>query len=144
MASLAARGRCRRVVGGVRQDVARDEEAGYEAGTQIAIGLDCAASEFYKYGKYHLEGEGLQLSATDFTNMLSTWVDKYPIISIEDAMHEGDWEGIVIFWDWSWLTWVGAQPAEGIYPYIALAAAIGFTWLAIDRLRSFSVAGETG
>jgi enolase len=69
------------------------EQAGYEAGTQIALGLDCAASEFYKDGKYHLEGEGLQLTATDFTNMLSTWCDKYPIISIEDAMHEGDWDG---------------------------------------------------
>jgi enolase len=70
------------------------ELAGYEAGTQIAIGLDCAASEFYKDGKYVLEGEGgLQLSAQDFTNMLATWCDKYPIISIEDAMAEGDWEG---------------------------------------------------
>ena len=59
----------------------------------MLLALDCAASEFYKDGKYHLEGEGLQLTATDFTNMLSTWVDKYPIISIEDAMHEGDWEG---------------------------------------------------
>jgi enolase len=69
------------------------EEAGYEPGTQIAIGLDCAASEFYKDGKYHLEGEGMVLSAEEFTNLLGTWCDKYPIISIEDAMHEGDWEG---------------------------------------------------
>jgi enolase len=69
------------------------EEAGYEPGTQIAIGLDCAASEFYKDGKYHLEGEGLVLTAEEFTNLLSTWCDKYPIISIEDAMHEGDWAG---------------------------------------------------
>jgi enolase len=69
------------------------EEAGYEPGTQIAIGLDCAASEFYKEGKYHLEGEGMVLSAEEFTNLLSTWCDKYPIISIEDAMHEGDWAG---------------------------------------------------
>jgi len=69
------------------------EEAGYEPGTQIALGLDCAASEFYKDGKYHLEGEGLVLSAEEFTNLLSTWCDKYPIISIEDAMHEGDWDG---------------------------------------------------
>ena len=69
------------------------EQAGYEAGTQIAIGLDCAASEFHKDGKYVLEGEGLSLTATDFTNMLATWCDKYPIISIEDAMAEGDWEG---------------------------------------------------
>jgi enolase len=76
------------------------EQAGYEAGTQIAIGLDCAASEFFKDGKYVLEGEGgLQLSATDFTNMLATWCDKYPIISIEDAMAEGDWDGWKILTD---------------------------------------------
>jgi enolase len=76
------------------------EQAGYEAGTQIAIGLDCAASEFYKNGKYVLEGEGgLALSATDFTNMLATWCDKYPIISIEDAMAEGDWDGWKILTD---------------------------------------------
>jgi enolase len=76
------------------------EQAGFEPGTQIAIGLDCAASEFYKDGKYVLAGEGgLQLSSTDFTNMLATWCDKYPIISIEDAMHEGDWEGWKILTD---------------------------------------------
>jgi enolase len=69
------------------------DKAGYTAGEQIALGLDCAASEFYKDGKYHLEGEGLQLSASEWTDMLSTWCDKYPIISIEDAMHEGDWDG---------------------------------------------------
>lgn len=69
------------------------EEAGYEPGTQIALGLDCAASEFYKDGKYKLEGEGLTLSSTDFTNLLATWCDKYPIISIEDGMAENDWEG---------------------------------------------------
>ncbi|MEO0319226.1 MAG: hypothetical protein RL404_2903 [Pseudomonadota bacterium] len=69
------------------------EKAGYEPGTQIALGLDCAASEFYKDGLYHLDGEGLKLSSSDFTNLLSTWCDKYPIISIEDGMHEGDWAG---------------------------------------------------
>ena len=67
--------------------------AGYTAGEQIAIGLDCASSEFYKDGKYHLEGEGMQLTAAQWTDMLATWVDKYPIISIEDGMAEGDWEG---------------------------------------------------
>jgi enolase len=72
------------------------EEAGYEPGTQIALGLDCAASEFYKDGKYELEGEGMSLTATEFTNLLATWCDKYPIISIEDAMHEGDWDGWAI------------------------------------------------
>ena len=69
------------------------EKAGYEPGTQIALGLDCAASEFYKDEKYHLAGEGLVLSSGDFTNLLSTWCDKYPIISIEDGMHESDWDG---------------------------------------------------
>ncbi len=69
------------------------EKAGYTPGTQIALGLDCAASEFYKDGKYHLEGEGLTLTAEEWTNILATWCDKYPIISIEDGMHEGDWAG---------------------------------------------------
>jgi enolase len=69
------------------------EKAGYEPGTQIALGLDCAASEFYKDGLYQLDGEGLKLSADDFTNLLATWSAKYPIISIEDGMHEGDWKG---------------------------------------------------
>ena len=69
------------------------EKAGYRAGDQIALGLDCAASEFYKDGKYHLEGEGLVLTAEQWTDMLATWCDKYPIISIEDGMHEGDWAG---------------------------------------------------
>jgi enolase len=69
------------------------EKAGYHAGTQIVLGLDCAASEFYKDGKYHLEGEGLTLTAEEWTNILASWVDKYPIISIEDGMAEGDWDG---------------------------------------------------
>jgi enolase len=69
------------------------EKAGYEPGRQIALGLDCAASEFYKNGKYELSGEKLSLSAGDLTNLLGTWCDKYPIISIEDGMAENDWEG---------------------------------------------------
>ena len=70
------------------------EAAGYTAGEQIALGLDCAASEFFKDGQYVLEGEGgLKLGAQQWTDMLATWVDKYPIISIEDGMAEGDWEG---------------------------------------------------
>jgi enolase len=69
------------------------DKAGYTAGEQVGIGLDCAASEFYKDGKYHLEGEGLQLSAAEWTDILATWCDKYPIVSIEDGMHEGDWDG---------------------------------------------------
>jgi enolase len=69
------------------------EKAGFVAGEQIVLGLDCAASEFYKDGKYELKAEGLSLTAEQWTDMLSTWVDKYPIISIEDAMAEGDWDG---------------------------------------------------
>ena len=70
------------------------DAAGFVAGEQIALGLDCAASEFYKDGQYVLAGEGgLSLSAAAWTDMLATWVDKYPIISIEDGMAEGDWDG---------------------------------------------------
>jgi len=70
------------------------DKAGYTAGEQIALGLDCAASEFYKDGQYVLAGEGgLQLSAASWTDMLASWCDKYPIISIEDGMAEGDWDG---------------------------------------------------
>ena len=69
-------------------------DAGYTAGDDIVLGLDCASSEFYKDGKYVLAGEGgLQLDAAQWADMLATWVDKYPIISIEDGMAEGDWDG---------------------------------------------------
>ena len=73
--------------------------AGYVAGEQIALGLDCAASEFYTDGKYVLGSEGLSLSAEQWTDMLATWVDKYPIISIEDGMAEDDWDGWKILTD---------------------------------------------
>jgi enolase len=69
------------------------EKAGYRPGEQIALGLDCASSEFFKDGRYHLEAEGLTLDANEWTGMLETWVGKYPIISIEDGMAEGDWDG---------------------------------------------------
>jgi len=69
------------------------DKAGFVAGEQIALGLDCAASEFYKDGKYVIAGEGLSLSAEEWTSMLANWVEKYPIISIEDGMAEGDWDG---------------------------------------------------
>ncbi len=75
------------------------DKAGFVAGEHIALGLDCAASEFYKDGKYHLEGEGMVLSAEEWTDMLATWVDKYPIISIEDGMAEGDWDGWKVLTD---------------------------------------------
>jgi len=70
------------------------EAAGYTAREQIALGLDCASSEFYKDGQYVLNGEGgLKLSAEQWSDMLRAWADKYPIISIEDGMAEGDWDG---------------------------------------------------
>ncbi len=69
------------------------EAAGYRPGEDIALGLDCAASEFYKDGKYHVEAEGKVLAAAEWTDILATWADKYPIISIEDGMAEGDWDG---------------------------------------------------
>jgi enolase len=67
--------------------------AGYTPGSDVLIGLDCAASEFYKDGRYVLESEGLKLTSAEFTDYLAAWVDKYPIISIEDGMAEGDWDG---------------------------------------------------
>ena len=74
------------------------EKAGYEPGSQVALGLDCASSEFFRDGKYHLEGEGVTLSPQELTHMLATWCDKYPIVSIEDGMAENDWDG------WKYLT----------------------------------------
>jgi len=67
--------------------------AGYQAGSDVLIGIDCASSEFYKDGKYHLESEGLALSSAEFADYLAAWVDKYPIITIEDGMAEQDWAG---------------------------------------------------
>ena len=72
--------------------------AGYEPGADVLIGLDCASTEFYKDGRYHIEAEGLQLTSEQFADYLGAWVDKYPIISIEDGMSEFDWDG------WSLLT----------------------------------------
>jgi enolase len=69
------------------------EEAGYVAGKDVVIGMDCASSEFYKDGKYHISAEGLKLSSAEFVDYLAAWVDKYPIVSIEDGMAEQDWEG---------------------------------------------------
>jgi len=69
------------------------EKAGYRPGEDVAIALDCAASEFYADGKYTLACEGQTLDAGEFTDLLASWVDKYPIISIEDGMAENDWDG---------------------------------------------------
>ena len=75
------------------------DKAGYTPGTHVAIGLDCASSEFFKDGAYHIESEGLQLTPGQFADYLGAWVDKYPIISIEDGMAENDWDGWEILTD---------------------------------------------
>ena len=69
------------------------EAAGYRPGEQVALGLDCASSEFYEDGEYTLAAEGLSMKAAKFVDYLAAWVDKYPIISIEDGMAENDWDG---------------------------------------------------
>ena len=69
------------------------EAAGYVPGQDVLLALDCAASEFYKDGKYHLAGEGLQLTSAQFTDYLANLADQFPIVSIEDGMAEGDWDG---------------------------------------------------
>ncbi len=69
------------------------EVAGYLPGSDVAIGLDCASSEFFKDGGYVLEAEGRTLSADEFTTYLAAWTERYPIVSIEDGMAENDWAG---------------------------------------------------
>ena len=90
--------------GGFAPDLKSNEEAleviieainnaGYTPGKDIFIGIDAASSEFYKNGTYNLTSEGLNLTNSEFTDYLASWVEKYPIISIEDGMDENDWEG---------------------------------------------------
>jgi enolase len=69
------------------------DKAGFEAGRQVALGLDCASSEFFREGKYQMKGEQLTLDSKGLGDLLATWCDKYPIISVEDGMAEGDWDG---------------------------------------------------
>ena len=69
------------------------EEAGYHAGSDVMVGMDCAASEFFRDGKYRFEAEKLAYTPAQFVDLLSSWCDKYPIISIEDGMGEQDWDG---------------------------------------------------
>ncbi len=69
------------------------ERAGYLPGPDVAIGIDCASSEFFRDGKYHLASDGLSLDSAQFIDYLATWMDKYPILSIEDGMSEHDWDG---------------------------------------------------
>ncbi|MEE9355948.1 MAG: phosphopyruvate hydratase [Methylococcaceae bacterium] len=74
------------------------EKAGFVAGKDIYLGLDAASSEFYKDGVYNLASEGKTFSAEEFSDYLAGWCDKYPIITIEDGLDEGDWKG------WAYLT----------------------------------------
>lgn len=74
------------------------ENAGFSAGKDIYLGLDCAASEYYKDGKYVLASEGKSFDAEGMIDYLASWVDQYPIITIEDGLDEADWDG------WSQLT----------------------------------------
>ncbi|NOR43453.1 MAG: phosphopyruvate hydratase [Gammaproteobacteria bacterium] len=74
------------------------EKAGFVAGKDIYLGLDAASSEFYKDGVYNLASEGKKFTSNEFTDYLADWVSKYPIISIEDGLDEGDWEG------WAYMT----------------------------------------
>jgi enolase len=69
------------------------DKAGYKAGKDIYLGMDVASSEFYANGVYDLKGEGRKLDSTGLTDLLLSWVDQYPIITIEDGLAEGDWEG---------------------------------------------------
>ncbi len=68
-------------------------KAGYRAGEDVLLGLDCAASEFHKDGKYQLTGEGKRLTAAQMIDFLADWCAKYPIVTIEDGMAEDDWDG---------------------------------------------------
>ena len=74
------------------------EKAGYKAGEQIMIAIDAAASEFYKDGMYVLASEGKSMTSEEFVDFMGVWVDKYPIISIEDGLDESDWDG------WKYMT----------------------------------------
>ena len=69
------------------------EQAGYKAGTDVALGLDVASTEFNKNGRYELESERASLTAAQFVEKLAGWVAKYPIITIEDGCGENDWDG---------------------------------------------------
>jgi enolase len=68
-------------------------KAGYKAGEDVFLGLDAAASEFFDNGKYNLTGEGKRLTSEQFVEFLAGWAAQYPIVSIEDGMDEGDWDG---------------------------------------------------
>ncbi|RKP49819.1 phosphopyruvate hydratase [Cohnella endophytica] len=69
------------------------EKAGFKPGVDVFLGMDVASTEFFKDGKYHLEGEGKSFTPAEFVDLLASWADKYPIITIEDGCSEDDWEG---------------------------------------------------
>jgi enolase len=69
------------------------ERTGFRIGEDIYLGLDVASSEFYRDGAYHLEGEGRSFTPEQFADLLTSWVDNYPILSVEDGMAEDDWLG---------------------------------------------------
>ncbi|MEY4590303.1 MAG: hypothetical protein RL497_2379, partial [Pseudomonadota bacterium] len=73
--------------------------AGYKLGTDITLALDCAASEFYKEGRYHLDGDGKTFSSAEFADYLADLAARYPILSIEDGMDESDWDGWKVLTD---------------------------------------------
>jgi enolase len=90
--------------GGFAPDLASNEEAlqmvmrgieraGYRAGEDVSLGLDVAASEFYRDGAYRLEGEGVVRSGAEMIDLYARWIGRYPIVSIEDGLAEGDWDG---------------------------------------------------
>lgn len=96
--------------GGFAPNLASNEEAlaviseavanaGYKLGTDVTLALDCAASEFYKDGKYHLTGEGKSFTAAEFADYLADLSARYPIVSIEDGLDESDWDGWKILTD---------------------------------------------
>ncbi|MBT3310289.1 MAG: phosphopyruvate hydratase [Gammaproteobacteria bacterium] len=69
------------------------EKAGFKAGSEMYLGLDAASSEFYQDGKYNLASEGKVMDSTGMIDVLESWVDQYPILTIEDGLDEGDWDG---------------------------------------------------
>ena len=69
------------------------EQAGYKPGEQVLLAIDAAATELYQDGKYHLAREGLSLTTAEMVDLYRRWVDRYPMISLEDGMAEDDWDG---------------------------------------------------
>lgn len=77
----------------IRLIVQAIKDAGYKPGSEVAIAIDVAATELYQDGRYRLDGEGRSLTAAELVGLYSGWLDRYPIVSLEDGMAEDDWEG---------------------------------------------------